>query len=306
MEGTKIAEHMGTVITIAGLTLREAQRRWLLVVGVLLGGAFVLVYATAVWLIVQHSPCGPRAHPCATTFELLEFRGGLNMGVIVGLYVANFLTLITAVLLPIDTLSGEITSGVTQTLASKPIRRAEIVIGKWLAYWLLVAFYIALTAGGVILSVWVVSAIVTAGNGFVPPNALRGLALILLEATVMLTISIAGGTSFSTVTNGMVALGIFGLGFLGGFIETFGLLLVQGEAARTLVRNIGTIISLLVPADALWRLAEYYMMPAIVRDLEVTPFNSMYPPSGAMVLWAIGYVAVVGAIGIRQFNNRAL
>jgi Cu-processing system permease protein len=122
----------------------------------------------------------------------------------------------------------------------------------------------------------------------------------------MLTISIAGGTSFSTVTNGMVALGIFGLGFLGGFIETFGLLLVQGEAARTLVRNIGTIISLLVPADALWRLAEYYMMPAIVRDLEVTPFNSMYPPSGAMVLWAIGYVAVVGAIGIRQFNNRAL
>ena len=123
---------MGTVITIAGLTLRDAQRRWLLVAGVLLGGAFVLVYATAVWFIVQHAACGPRARPCATTFEALQFRGGLNMGAIVGLYVANFLTLITAVLLPIDTLSGEIASGVTQTLASKPIRRAEIVIGKWL------------------------------------------------------------------------------------------------------------------------------------------------------------------------------
>jgi hypothetical protein len=72
------------------------------------------------------------------------------------------------------------------------------------------------------------------------------------------------------------------------------------------MRNIGTIISLLVPADALWRLAAYFMMPAIVRDLEVTPFNSMYPPSGAMVVWAIGYIVVVGAIAVGQFNDRAL
>jgi Cu-processing system permease protein len=296
---------MKPIFIIAGLTLREAQRRWLLVVGVLLGGAFVLVYTTGLWFIVQHSPCGPRARPCATPFQALQFRAGLNMGAILGLYVANFLTVITAVLLPIDTLSGEIASGVTQTLASKPIRRAEIVIGKWLAYWLLVAFYIVLTAGGVIFSVWAVSAIVS-GSGFVPPSAARGLALILLEATVMLTISIAGGTRFSTVTNGMVALGVFGLGFLGGFVEQFGVMLVAGETGRMTMRNIGTIISLLVPADALWRLAAYFMMPAIVRDLEVTPFNSMYPPSGAMVLWAIGYIVVVGMIGVRQFNKRPL
>jgi hypothetical protein len=32
----------------------------------------------------------------------------------------------------------------------------------------------------------------------------------------------------------------------------------------------------------------------------------MYPPSGAMVLWAIGYIVVVGVIAVRQFNNRAL
>jgi len=297
---------MSTILTIAGLTLRDAQRRWLLVVGVLLGGAFVLVYATGVWFIVQHSSCGPRARPCATPFQALEFRAGLNMGVIVGLFVANFLTVITAVLLPVDTLSGEIASGVTQTLASKPIRRAEIVVGKWLAYWVLVAFYLVLTAGGVIFSVWAVSAMQSGGSGFVPPFASRGLALMLLEATVLLTISLAGGTRFSTVTNGMVALGVFGLGFLGGFVEQFGVMLVQGEAGRMVMRNIGTIISLFVPADALWRLAAYYMMPAIVRDLEVTPFNSMYPPSDAMVVWAIGYIIVVMLIAFRSFERRPL
>jgi len=37
---------------------------------------------------------------------------------------------ITAVLLPVDTLSGEIASGVIQTLAAKPIRRGEIVLAN--------------------------------------------------------------------------------------------------------------------------------------------------------------------------------
>jgi ABC-2 type transport system permease protein len=296
---------MTTIFAITGVTLREAQRRWLLQAGLLLGGAFVIVYTTGLWFIVQHAACGPRARPCTTPFQALEFRGGLQMGTLAGLYVANFLTLITAVLLPVDTLSGEIASGVTQTLASKPIRRAEILVGKWLAYLILVTFYVALTAGGVVLAMWAVSAIAT-GSGFVAPSAARGLALILLEAAVMLTVSIAGGTRFSTVTNGMVALGVFGLGFLGGWVEQIGMMLVEGEAGRLVVRNMGTIISLIIPADALWRLAAYHMMPSILRDLAVTPFSGMYPPSSAMIPWAIGYIIVVALIGIRQFNNRAL
>lgn len=122
----------------------------------------------------------------------------------------------------------------------------------------------------------------------------------------MLTLSIAGGTRFSTVTNGMVALGIFGLGFLGGFVEQIGMVLVQGDAGRLVVRNMGTIVSLIVPADALWRLAAYHMMPSVLRDLAVTPFSGMYPPSSAMVPWAIAYIIVVAWIGIRQFNDRPL
>ena len=51
-----------------------------------------------------------------------------------GLFAANFLSVLFAVLLPVDTLSGEIDSGVIQTVASKPIRRADIVIGKWLGH----------------------------------------------------------------------------------------------------------------------------------------------------------------------------
>ena len=55
--------------------------------------------------------------------------------------------------------------------------------------------------------------------------------------------SIAAGTRFSPVTNGMVVLGIFGLGFLGGWMEPIGVLLVEGESGRLIIRNVGTIVS---------------------------------------------------------------
>jgi hypothetical protein len=43
---------------------------------------------------------------------------------------------------PLTPLSGEIDSGVMQTVASKPIRRADVVIGKWLGHALIVMGYV--------------------------------------------------------------------------------------------------------------------------------------------------------------------
>ena len=295
-----------TVLTITGVTLREASRRRLLLAGTLLGVAFVALYALGFGFVFSNAPCGSRYRPCRTPFQEVQFRTALTMLTLAGLYVANFLTLITAALLPVDTLSGEISSGVAQTLASKPIRRGEIVLGKWLAYWMMAAAYLCLTAGGVLVTAWAVSGFVSGKPGFVLPGAARGLPLMMLEATVMLTISIAGGTRFSTVTNGLVVFGIFGLGFLGGWVEQIGEVLVQSPGGLQIIRNIGTVVSLVIPADALWRLAAYHMMPAVARDLGLTPFTSMFPPSGAIVVWAVAYVVATFAVGLRQFGRRPL
>ena len=48
------------------------------------------------------------------------------------------------------------------------------------------------------------------------------------------------------------------------------------------------------------------MMPPIARDLPATPFSSMYPPSAAMVVWALGYVALALTTALRWFARRAL
>jgi ABC-type transport system involved in multi-copper enzyme maturation permease subunit len=218
----------------------------------------------------------------------------LNVITLAGLYAANFLVVMIAVLLPLDTLSGEIQSGVIQTLAAKPIRRRDIVLGKWLGHWLMMAGYFTLVAGGVLLTARLLA-------HFTPPSIERGLPLMLLEGTLLLSLSIAGGAHLSTVTNGMLAFGLFGLAFVGNMVEQIGTLFDKGAA-----RDVGTVASLIFPSESLWALASSTMQPAILRDLGASPFSPLSVPSIAMVWWAGGYVLLLLWLGVRGFGKRPL
>ena len=186
---------MRGTLTIAHLTWIEARRRQIVLVAVLGGLLFLLVFGTAVYFIDRAI--------AVETINLVQRRIQLQMLLMAGLYVVNFLTIAVAILLPVDTLSGEITSGVMQTLASKPIRRAEILLGKWLAYWLMTGAYLLLMAGGIVLIMRVLAA-------FAQPNMARALPLMLLGATVLLTVSMAGGVRLKAITNGMLSFSFYG------------------------------------------------------------------------------------------------
>lgn len=138
------------------------------------------------------------------------------------------------------------------------------------------------------------------------PNLPQGLLLMLLAATVMLSVAMAAGTRLSTIATGIVAFGIYGITFLGGWIEQIGTSMPLGAAAHLAARDIGTIASLLSPTDVMWRLAAWMMMPPIARSLPNGPFGTSSPPTAAMVVWAVGYVVVMLGIALRQFQRRPL
>ena len=276
----------GGLSTVAHLTLHEALRRRILLGALIAGGAFLVLYGLGLAAMVNNLG-GPDA-------TLLERRVALNMLTLAGLYAANLLVVLMAVLLPVDTLSGEIASGVMQTLAVRPIRRRDIVLGKWLGHWVVLVGYLALLFGGVLA----LSAVI---GRFTPPRIEMGLPLVLLEATVILTISIAGGTRLGTITNGMLAFGLFGMAFIANWVEQIGTGL-----GNTAAQHIGTIVSLIMPSEALWQMAASQMQPPIIRELGNSPFSPFSVASPAMVWWAGGYVVVVLAIGLRAFGRRAL
>jgi len=279
---------MSSTITIARITWLEARRRKIVLAALLGGIAFVLVFGIAVHYIFDRIPSD-------APIDALQMQLGLQMLTLAGLYVVNFLAIAVAILLPVDTLSGEIASGVMQTLASKPVRRHEIVIGKWLAYASMLALYLILMVSGITLVMWLEADYLQAGLGIAVP-------IMFLGALTMATVTIAGGVKLTTITNGMVAFALYGIAFIGGWVEQIGTA-TGSDAAR----RIGTAISLVSPSDAMWRRAAYDLQPPFMRELQfMSPFGSASLPSNTMIAWTVGFVLATLALAVVLFRRRAL
>jgi len=277
---------MRDLLTVLHLTLFEAMRRRILSAALLCGGAFLVLFGIGIHFIARDMQ--------GQSAPGLERRMVLNFITLAGLYAVNFLTVMSAVLLPVDTLSGEIDSGVSQTLASKPIRRSSILLGKWAAYLAVVLAYLLLMAGGVVL----VSRFVA---GFTLPGFGNGLPLMMLEATILTSLSIAGGTRLSTVTNGVMAFGFYGIAFIGGWVEQIG-----AWSTNDAARHVGVVASLIMPSESMWQLAASQMQPTLMREMHFSPFSPASVPSPAMVAWAAGHAVVLVLIAVRSYNRRPL
>jgi ABC-type transport system involved in multi-copper enzyme maturation permease subunit len=275
----------GTLL-IARLTWLETRRRRIALAALVCGLLFLAVFATAI-----HFGFEAEGVDGANAVQL---RLAATIITVAGLYVVNFLVVAVAILLPIDSLSGEITSGVIQTLASKPVDRAAIVVGKWLAYLAMTAAYLVLLGGGVVLTMrWFAD--------YAAPAVVAPMSLMLLGAAVMLSITIAGGVRLSTITNGIVAFGFYGVAFIAGWMEQI-LAMFQNSTAR----YVGTVVSLISPADAMWRRAAYEMQPLATQILQAGPFGVVSVPSVAMVVWAAAFVIIVVTFAAWQFRRRPL
>ena len=215
-----------------------------------------------------------------------------NVLLLAGLYAVAFLSVAMGALLGADTLAGEITSGTIQTIVTKPVRRSDVVLGKWLGFAGLLALYSVLMSGGTVLSVFIQA-------GYTPPHLPAGLALIYLEALLVMTISLACSSSLSGLATGGVVFVLYGLAFIGGWIEQFGSLLYNQTAVR-----VGIVTSLIIPSEALWRRASYEMQSPLTFALQMTPFSTVSVPSILMIVYAVAYLAVMLIVAVNTFQHR--
>jgi Cu-processing system permease protein len=280
---------MKTIFTISKLTFREAARRKILWAALLLGLLDLLVYGVGFYFInldIQRS--------IDRGMEQLAFSEIHNFFLMVGLYAVNFLTIAMAVLTSVDTIAGEISSGTMQTLVTKPAHRWQVLMGKWIGFALMITLYLLMMAGGTL-------AIIYSITGYTAPNILQGVLLIWASAVIFLSISFFGGTFLSTLANGVLAFGLFGVAFLGGWIEQIGSFLRNQTAV-----NIGIISSLIIPSEALWKRAAQLMQSPLVSMMGFSPFSSPSVPSPLMIWYALFYITVILGLAIRIFNRRDL
>lgn len=278
---------MRNIWILARMTFREAIRRRIVLTGLVLGLCFLIIFSIGFRMIYSAA-----YRASGDTINRVIQTEGVNVLVLMGLYAVTFLSIAMGALLGADTLAGEIASGTIQTLASKPVRRADIVLGKWLGFAELLALYSVLMSGGTVLSVLLQS-------GYTPPNLLKGVSLIYLEAVLIMTISLAFSSAIPGLATGGVVFGLYGLAFIGGWIEQFGSLLNNQTAIK-----VGIVTSLIIPSEALWRRASYEMQTPLAGALGMSPFGTISVPSTAMLVYAILYLVIALIAAINTFQKR--
>lgn len=274
---------MGTWI-IARVTFREAARKKVLWMALVAGIAFLALFGTGAHF---------QAEGLHKVNPLIRREAQKTM-LMVGLYAVDLLTVVMAVLVSADTLSGEIASGTIHAVATKPIRRWEIVLGKWLGFAAMLAIYIAVMMGGV-------AALAYAVSGAAVQHLAWGFLLILFESLLLLSVTFLCGTAFSTLTNGVLVLGLYGVAFLGGWIEQAGAISHSPRAV-----DVGIIASLVMPSESLWRRAAFEMQSPLVGAIGIPAFRNASVPSVAMVAYAGIYLLIAFFLALRNFSQRDL
>jgi len=284
---------LSAILILANLTFREAIRRRIVLAGLALGISFLVIYSIGLHFILIdiRQEFTLRDLPARQNFMNVEMQ---NFFMMAGLYAITFLSIAMAALLGADTLAGEINSGTIQTIVSKPIRRADVILGKWLGFAGLLGLYLLFMAGGVVLSMFIQS-------GYVADNLLNGLGLIYLETLLIMTITLMCSASFPALATGGIVFGMYGLAFIGGWIEQIGAIFQNPTAVK-----VGILTSLIIPSESLWRRAAFEMQTPLSGVLGMSPFAATSVPSLLMVIYAVFYLGFALILSMRIFQKRDL
>ena len=271
---------------IAGVTFREAARRKILWTAFIAAAAFLALFGTGMHFQVI-SPHFARVPPVLRNQILSSILQ-------VGFYAIDMLAVLMTVLTSVDSISGEIASSTIHAIATKPIQRWQLLLGKWLGFAAMAAVYVALMFAGVFAIGYGIAGVRQHG-------AVQGACLIYLECLVVLTATFLFGTMFSTLTNGVIVLGLHGIAFIGGWLEQIGSV-TQSDRLITL----GILSSVIMPSEAVWRRASYAMQSSIARTLDLSPFATRSVPSATMMFYAMVYLLMALFAAMYRFHQRDL
>src|SRR5580704_12553664 len=136
------------------------------------GIGFIVLFAIGLHLQVQDFQKG--GVPQFLRYQVLSAM------LMIGLYTVDLLLVVMTILTSVDTIAGEIISGTIQAIATKPVARWQILLGKWLGFVGMLAAYVVIMFGGTI-------AVASEFGGVTPQNPVHGGLLVFLECLIALS-----------------------------------------------------------------------------------------------------------------------
>ncbi|HET9847687.1 MAG TPA: ABC transporter permease [Candidatus Dormibacteraeota bacterium] len=279
------------VLTIARLTVLEASRRKLLLA---LAGLTLAVIVLTSW--------GFSRLPTVKDVTPAEVRVAASQLTILVAFMFSGVLALGSTLVAAPAIAADIESGIALAILPRPIRRSEVLMGKWIGLAALIILYAGLSGVLEMIGIWL-------GTSYLPPNPAAALAFVAAEGIVLMTLALLLSTRLAPMTGGVIALVLFFVAWIGGIALAIGL-----AFGNDTITAIGNECRLLIPTDGLWHGAVYYLEPSDIlaiaraagRARAGNPFFAESPLPAAYIGWAVAWVVAVLGLANWSFARRDL
>ncbi len=279
------------ILVIARLTVREAARRRLLLALLVLTA---IVIALSAWGFGRLPSIRDHGQPISPA----EVKTIASQLLILLMFMFSGVIALSSVFVAAPSIAGEIESGIALSILARPLRRRDIVLGKWLGLAALVTIYVV---GAMAIEFALVNVLVS----YAPPHPFAAMAYLVSEGLVLLTLAMLFSTRLPGMTGGIIATVLFFvtwmLGVIGGFGTAFN---------NATVTHVGTVSKLLLPTDGLWRGTIFSLEPAAVLALgsnaagRGNPFFSAAPPTMPYLIWCLFWAVAILGLAMYSFGRR--
>jgi ABC-type transport system involved in multi-copper enzyme maturation permease subunit len=280
--------------TIAWLTIREAARRrtlWVLI------ALTVISVAITGWGTERLATL---ARSSGT--QELQIQVGVSQVLILVAFMFSFVLAMTAAFLGAPAIAADLESGVALAILARPIRRSDLVIGRWLGLTAVVTGY-AVASG--LLEIAVVRLL----TGHAPPEPWIAVAFLAAQATVLLTTALLLSTRLPAIASGAICVVLYGLAWMAGVFAGIGR--VFGADPLVAVAQASRWI---FPSDGLWRGVVYGLEPPLVvlgatrfgAAADANPFYASSPPPIEFIAWSVIWIAAGVTLAVWSLNRREI
>lgn len=281
---------MNRIMLMARFTVREAMHKRVVHGILVLTVAFLLVFSLGVWFAFRelgNAPSGGQMisvhHMIALQFTMLGMNAVSGIGALL------------AIFLSVGTISSEVEAGTLHAIVPKPLTRRDILLGKWLGYAIAISAYVfvlALLVSGVV-GLW--------SGSFNGGQVVLASLPLVVQALLLLSLSVLGTTFLPTVANGVIVFGLYSVALMSGFVEQLGSLIHNESMITT-----GIVVSLLIPSDSMAKLSASIIQAGAPFAERMGPFIVNSEPSVWMLVYTGVYMVVTLFAAQWVFGKRDL
>ena len=285
---------MSAAVVIVGYALREALRRRVFTVVIVLTLGFLGLY----WLGAREAfeDTSGFSTGVQNVVDTKAFTGATIFGM--AMFATLFLGIVLTIFLTLSVVRGDAERGLLQPMLVRPVPRRTLLFGRWLGASSVCALYVIV----VTLAAFVIT---HALGGWWPDRTIGPLLSLAVGVAIIAALSLAGSVTLAATANGIAIFMLFGAGLTAGLLGQIAEALGSGT-----LDDVARIASWILPFEALYQAGLGELTADTVGftrlAIDLGPFGGAQSGGPELWLWSLVYLALVGAAATAAFARRDL